>query len=185
MIIFSVITNDDDRQLTERLYQQYKNLMFIRAFDILRDEKLAEDAVHQSFIKIINNLHKIIEENCPRTRNFLVIICENVAKDIYNKRIYLNNNSAAIDELDNEISQEATNPLDIIVNEESINRLVGLIDELKPIYRDVIQLFTAHKCSYAEIAEMLNIPIETVRKRMYRGRKELAALLNLEREGRQ
>lgn len=41
--------------------------MFYVAHSILKDEHLAEDAVHQAFIKIIDNLDKINEITCPKT----------------------------------------------------------------------------------------------------------------------
>ncbi len=84
--MFSMWAKDDKDQLkVERLYKKYSNIMFSEANKILQDKQLAEDAVQQSFIKIISNLHKIDENNCPQTKNFLVIICINVAKSICKK----------------------------------------------------------------------------------------------------
>lgn len=48
--------------------------MFYVANQILQDEFLAEDAVHKAFIKIYDSLHKIDENNCRKTRSFLVIV---------------------------------------------------------------------------------------------------------------
>ena len=62
-MLFLFVENENDRNKTERLYKQYKYLIFSEANKILQDKHLAEDAVHQSFIKIINNLHKIDENN--------------------------------------------------------------------------------------------------------------------------
>jgi len=41
--------------------------MFYVANSILKDEHLAEDAVHQAFIRIIESLDKINEIKCPKT----------------------------------------------------------------------------------------------------------------------
>ena len=46
----------------------------------------AEDAVHQAFLSVIENLHKIGEIDCPQTRSFLVIIVERKAIDLLRKR---------------------------------------------------------------------------------------------------
>ena len=45
----------------------------------MRDYQLAEDAVQKAFMKVLDNLHKIEEPDCNKTRAFLVIITRNVA----------------------------------------------------------------------------------------------------------
>ena len=89
-MLFMAIEDEDDLLKVERLYERYKRLLYKIAYNILKDKYLSEDAVHQTFIRIINNLHKIGEINCPQTQSFLVIMCRNVAIDIYNQRTYLN-----------------------------------------------------------------------------------------------
>ena len=46
-------------QKIERIYHQYKNLMYQEAYQILKDQALAEDTLQQSFLKIIDNIDKI------------------------------------------------------------------------------------------------------------------------------
>lgn len=98
MFLFT-IENFHDRLKTERLYLSYRKLMYKEAFEIVQNRHCAEDAVSESFVRIIDNLHKIDEQDCLKTRSFLVIICRNVAKNIYNKKIYLNNQPDAYDDV--------------------------------------------------------------------------------------
>lgn len=175
------IENPDDRLRAERLYEQYRYLLYSKAYKILQDKHLAEDAVQQSFIKIINNLHKINENNCPRTRNFLVIICVNVAKSIYNKSSYLNKQDYAIEDIDADMVDNGNSPLDILVDKDSVKQITGAIEALSPIYRDVLLLKRAYGYSLKEIAELLEIPEETAKKRLARARKILSRVL--EKEG--
>ena len=74
-----MIDSTDDKNKLELIYNQYKNLMLNRAYDILKDRGLAEDAVHNAFIRILKNLDKISEINCPKTKSFVVVIVENVS----------------------------------------------------------------------------------------------------------
>ena len=143
------------------------------AKEILKDNYLAEDAVNQSFIRIINNLHKIDENNHHKTQAFLVVICRRVSYDIYNKQIYLNNDDALIEE----IADETNAPLDIIVNDDNANRIIVNIKTLKPIYQDVMLLRYFLDYNIAEISELLKITQETVRKRIERGKSQLSKLL--------
>ncbi len=50
--IFMFFGNKSKDRKLEGLYNKYKNLMFYVANNILKDEFLAEDVVHKSFIKI-------------------------------------------------------------------------------------------------------------------------------------
>ena len=59
--------------------------MFYVANDILKDNYLAEDAVHKAFLKLINHLDKIWETESQKTKSFIVIITKNIAIDMYRK----------------------------------------------------------------------------------------------------
>lgn len=173
--------NRNNQFKIERLYEQYRSLMYSEAYKILQDRRLAEDAVQQSFIKIINNLHKIDENNCPRTRNFMVIICVNVAKTIYNKSLYLNKHDCTIKDIDADTADVCNDPLDILVDKDSVNQITRAIESLSAIYRDAILLKYAYGYSREEISKLLDCPEETVKKRLTRARKMLSNVL--EKEG--
>ena len=53
-------TNEQDKLV--QIYDKYKNLMLSVAHEILNDTYLAEDAVHNAFIKLSHNLHKIVRK---------------------------------------------------------------------------------------------------------------------------
>ena len=136
MFLFT-IENFHDRLKTERLYLSYRKLMYKEAFEIVQNRHCAEDAVSETFVRIIDNLHKIDEQDCLKTRSFLVIICRNVAKNIYNKKIYLNNQPDACDDVLPEDVSESSDSLDILVKKETLSEIAGAVKKLDPIYRDV------------------------------------------------
>lgn len=51
------------------------------------------------------------------------------------------------------------------------------LNELDPIFRDVVSLYDVEGFSYEEIAELLMIPLGTVRSRLYRARRMLQEVL--------
>ena len=53
---------------------------------IVRDQYLAEDIIHQAFLKIIDNLDKINEINCHKTKGYILVIVENLSIGFYRKR---------------------------------------------------------------------------------------------------
>ncbi|MDL2248996.1 sigma-70 family RNA polymerase sigma factor, partial [Tyzzerella sp. OttesenSCG-928-J15] len=71
--------------MVTELYELYQKAMFYEAKNILRDNALAEDAVHSAFERVMKNLHKVKENPPHKTKRFLVIIVRNVSIDMYNK----------------------------------------------------------------------------------------------------
>lgn len=159
----------------ENLYNQYSKLMKLEAYKVLNDHALAEDAVHQAFIKIMNNMEKINHNNEAKTRNFLVIVCRNTAIDILNNRTYLNQKSESIDfeNTDDDTIVDSSEPCGVLIDRENVKRLAKLIEKLPPIYRDVLLLEKLYHHTKEEIAQILNINYETVRKRSLRARNML------------
>ena len=87
MLIYLQLIDDPlDRSKFERLYIQYRSYMFVIANRILKNEYDAEDAVHQAFIAIAKNIHKISESDCTKTKSYIVTIIEHCSIDIYRAR---------------------------------------------------------------------------------------------------
>lgn len=176
-MLFILTESKDKGTKFERLYKEYRDVMLYVANNILHDKFLAEDAVHQSFVQIYGSLNKIDESDCRKTRNFFVIVCRNVSINMYNQR-----KKISIDVLDENMYDDDTNLCDIVINNESLERLNKIICELKPIYQEVIFLKYSHGFSVSEIAQMKNIKSETIQKRIERAKKQLLVLLSKEGE---
>ena len=84
LVYLSMIEGPEDRNKFEIVYQQYKSLMYYVAYRILREERDAEDAVHNAFVRIAEHIDKISEPVCPKTRAFVVLIVERTAINEYN-----------------------------------------------------------------------------------------------------
>lgn len=81
-----IINNDEKRTKLEEIYTHYHKDLFITAYSILKDYQEAEDAVQKMIIKLHNNLEKINEIKCKKTRAYLVTIIRNICYDTYNKK---------------------------------------------------------------------------------------------------
>ncbi len=166
------------------LYEEYRTFMCKEAFRILKDIQLAEDAVQQAFIKIIKNLDKVDMKDAMKTKSFLIIICRNVAFDIYKKRARFMSNSEYIDICGDDDEGELGTfscPSNVVIENETYSDVIKAIEELPDIYRDVIILEHFHNYSKKEIAKLLNVNYDTVKKRTERGRDLL--LEKLEKRG--
>ena len=139
MLVFLASVEDEkSRDKLENLYVQYSRDMFKVAYRILDDYYLAQDAVQSAFINIMNNINKIDEINCNRTRAFVVIIVRNISINLYRKR--KKQNDMTLDEIDEFLPDNSEIIDENIINDEALNIIVTRIKELHPTYADIISL---------------------------------------------
>lgn len=165
MIIYiQMISSEEDKAKFEQLYLRYRWLMYSVAKNILKNEYDAEDAVHQAFLSIVENLHKINTIDCPETKAYIVIITERKAIDILraNKRISF---------FDDELSGiEITLPID--------GGISDAIAKLPAKYREVILLRYAYGYTTKEIGKMFSRSQEAIRKLLCRAKSALQKQLD-------
>jgi len=169
-----MIETEEDKGKFEQLYKTYKNLMFYVSNRILNDEFLAEDTVHQTFIKIIEKLDKIEDVHCHKTKSYIVIMVRNCSINFYNRR--KNQASISLEEIENVLFDEDTVSLD------GATDLTKAILKLPEIYQSVLTLKYVQGFSNAEIAGVLDITEETVRKRLERARNKTAEIMEKENQ---
>ncbi len=169
LIYLNLIETEADKRKFERIYLAYKQTMFYAANRILKNHHASEDAVHQAFLRIVDKLDKINEHECHKTRAFLVVITEHIAIDLYRKRKRENMTSLM------EMEPYMTN--DSFPEDEANDEVSSAILKLPLNYSTVLRLKFSQGYNDAEIAEILNITHENVRKRISRAKKKLADLL--------
>ncbi|MBE6905533.1 MAG: sigma-70 family RNA polymerase sigma factor [Ruminococcaceae bacterium] len=169
MFYLSAIEAPEQKSKFERLYYTYKSLMFYIAKNILADDFLAEDAVHEAFLRILKNLDKIDKVNCHKTKGFIVIVTENISIDLYRK----NKRTSTIPLEETEYSPSYP-CFDLELLENNIEKAIYALPEN---YASVLKMKYLLDFDYPEIAGILNISEENVRQRIVRGKKKLAELL--------
>lgn len=172
MIYMTLMDDEEDKSKFEEIYHEYSKLMRYRAYEILKDQHLAEDAVHQAFLKIINNLNKISSVKCNKTKHFLVVVVERVAIDIYNKNH--KKDIISYDELE-EKQQIGVNS--DLLEQANLNDIEKIIYQLPDTYREIFILKYSNECSNREIAKLLNLKEGTICQRLARGKEVLAERL--------
>lgn len=165
MIIYlQMLETPEEKSKFEQLYLEYKGLMFHVAYEILHNEQDAEDAVHQAFVKIAENIKKIDDPICPKTHSYVVTIVENKAIDQYRKQ-----QKHQTVELIEEI--QGTN-----AHYEGDNDLTKCILKLPARYREMILLRYHHGYSVREIAGMMGISLPAAIKLDQRAKQKLKKL---------
>ena len=77
---------DDDILKIERIYNQYRNLIYWTAKKILHDEDLVEDAVQETILKLMRHPEKIDESKINETKNYISRVSKSIGVNIYNKQ---------------------------------------------------------------------------------------------------
>ena len=88
-------TNED---IIDALYRLYEQPMYFEAYKILHDEYLAEDAVHEAFLKLIRNRKKIADPASPSVRSYVYKTLRSAALDLYRRQKKQRENTLDIDE---------------------------------------------------------------------------------------
>lgn len=150
------------------VYQRYKDLMYYVAFQILHSREDAEEAVNDALWQVAQNIEKINEIDCPKTKRFVVIITERKAIDLYRK-----NQRRGVLPLEAWAADAAPDP-------DAALTVSAAIGRLPPDQREVILLRYADGYSVREIAQMLGYTVSKVEKQISRGKKRLEELLREE-----
>lgn len=69
------------------------------------------------------------------------------------------------------------NQPDELEHTETNTKLMSLMNELQPIYRKVLSLYYLENLDYVGIANRLNIPLGTVKSRIYIAKKQMLELI--------
>jgi len=143
---------------------------------LVRDESLADDLVQETFIRIQQNLHRLIDPS--KISSWIFRIAYNLCQDHFRKR-----KESSLDE--SGIMERTGDPGDTNIQKEMEQRqmgecIQGKINLLPEPLRAVIILFDTMDLSHQEIAESLGISVENVKVRLHRARKKLKAILEEE-----
>lgn len=178
LAIIMSIEDSNDRAFVEDIYSLYSEKMYLIAYDILKNHHDAEDCVQETIVKIIDKIERFKEAKHQNyLKKLIVIACRNIAINKYNenKRKKRSQFSTTLYDDKNEIvdiPDMAENVEKIVLSECNYAYIKQLIDKLDPIYRDVMVL-KSMQFSNEEIAYMMNISIELVRKRYSRARVKI------------
>lgn len=75
------------------------------------------------------------------------------------------------------VDMNETTPEEEIINDEVHQRLMGFIDELPSLYKEVMIKYMIEELEYEEIARELDLELNTVRTRIRRGKQHLSEMM--------
>jgi len=166
------------------LIRRYERPIFALIFRMVRDRELAEDLSQETFIKALN----AIESYRPEFKfsSWIFKIANNAAIDHLRRReldtLSLDGSPhaetpEAMQATALQIGARQESPLDTVEAKELGGAIELAIARLRPEYRSCILLRHIEGRAYEEIAEILDLPLGTVKTYIHRARNELRQAL--------
>jgi len=151
-----------------RLYERYKEKLYAYCFRLLRNGQDAEDAVHETFLKLSVGLDSL--RHTAAFRSWLYRVARNEALMILRR-------SRRTTTIDPDTLSDDTNPLQILTEKDTIRLVQHALGQMKVEYRDVLILREYEGMSYTEIAEVTGSTIDSVKSRLFKARKTISEKL--------
>lgn len=175
-----VLARDGYEPAFRELIRRYERPIFSLIYRIVRDRELAEDLSQETFIKVLN----AIDRYNPRFKfsSWIFKIANNAAIDQLRRRELdtLSMNGAPdattqerLEATALQIHDHQESPLQELEARELGTVIEQAIARLRPEYRSCIILRHVEGRPYEEIAEILDLPLGTVKTYIHRARAEL------------
>ncbi len=166
------------------LIRRYERPIFSLLYRMVRDRELAEDLAQETFVKVLNAVDSYRPEY--KFSSWIFKIANNTAIDHLRRRnldtLSLDGSphaatADAVEATTLQISDGAESQLEEVTARELGEQIEVAIARLRPEYRACILLRHVEGRPYEEIAELLDLPLGTVKTYIHRARNELRILL--------
>lgn len=173
----------DGEALSELVLSQ-QHYVYSIAMSVLKDPDDAADLTQEAFIRLFRALPQYNGES--RFTTWLYRLVVNLGRDELRRRG--RQVPLAVPDADQDIDPMATvadddrwaDPVRSLESQELRERVRGALDQLEEHYRLVLTLYYFEDLKYNDIAAILELPLNTVKSHIRRGKERLAAILATE-----
>lgn len=158
----------DQAAFTE-LVEIYKKPIYNLAYRMLRDREDANDIAQETFLRVYQHIGKYNPEH--KFSTWIYAIASRLCIDRLRKV------KGYTDELSFDIPDKKPLPEEQVIQRQLRQDIDRAINALPEKYRLVVLLRHVHELSYEEIGTSLNIPVNTVKTHLSRGREMLKKAL--------
>lgn len=170
IIIILGVISDEEKDLVNEIFSKLNVQMYNVSYKILENKYDVEEALSETFLKIMQNIDKISALPCPQIDPYCVKILKNETINIIRRRskiVYINDMDLLED------AYESYNIEDEFLKSADTERLQACIDRLSDDEQDFIHLRFNNEMRLKDIAEFFDITEEAAKKRSQRILKKL------------
>ena len=163
------------------LVDQYASALYRVAYSVLRDAADAEDAVQETFLRVLRHRDTLGEVRDHRV--WLIRIVWNIVLD-RKRRAKTRPETDDVAELARVLPSTGLSAEEAAAAAQHHAHVLGCVNQLPEKERDVLMLSAFEELTSVEIATVLGITESSVRSRLFRARNLMAGLLNHDRSSR-
>jgi len=178
-------SHDPDRALVKRaqsgddeafgeLVHRHTPTIYSLAVRVLGDPADAEDAVQEVFLNVFRNLRRFDDRG--RFFSWLYTIALNQLRSILRRPAFVRRNEL-LPVSDHILASPAMGPEDQLISKETRELIDRALEALSPVRRRVFTLRQLQGLSTEETAEILTLPVNTVKTHLRRARAQVASIL--------
>jgi RNA polymerase sigma-70 factor, ECF subfamily len=160
-----------DKRALQQLYSRHHVRIYRFALRFLNDEAAAEDTVSEVFIDVWRQAERF--EGRSQVTTWLLAIARNKALSMLRRR----SNEELDDEVAEFIEDPSDNPEAAMFKSQRASVLQDCLTQLSPAHREIVDLVYYHEKSVEEVAEIISVPANTVKTRMFYARKRIGELM--------
>ena len=157
-----------DRAAFGELVEQFQPTVYAIALRRLANASDAMELTQEVFLHVLRRIGQLREPE--RFAGWLRQVAVRMAINRATRRVAPPSVEVAVLE---GASHQADEPLDQLISRERADRLWEALGRLKSLDREALDAFYIRGHSLLEIAEMLNVPLGTVKRRLHTARKRL------------
>jgi RNA polymerase sigma-70 factor (ECF subfamily) len=169
----TLTTDDGPRAWVRGAVAQFEGPLTLYAARLLRNAEAARDVVQETFLRLCTQERSDVE---PRLAEWLFTVCRNRALDVLRKESRMTQLSD--EQVHHCLSPEET-PQDVAERQESVARVLDLLEGLPAGQREAIRLKFQNGFSYREISAITGYTVTNVGYLIHVGMKTLRGRLQL------
>jgi RNA polymerase sigma-70 factor (ECF subfamily) len=161
---------EGDRAAFNELMAAHQDRVFAVALRIMGNREEALDATQEAFLSVFRKASQY--RGTAAVSTWLYRITVNACYDLLRRR-----RRRPSEPLPEHFDPADPSAGDAFLSVELRPDLEQALAQLSPEFRTAVVLSDVHALSWPEVAEVLDIPVGTVKSRVFRARRQLAALL--------
>lgn len=167
------ISQNSDQQAFKELYLAYFDRLYKFAFSILHSAEFAEEAVNDVFLNIWQKRNSL--KNIQSLTNYLFISTKNTSVNYLSK--FRKERNTTLDDVLVRFETDELTPETAFFNAEVRSEIEQAINQLPPKTKLVFQMAKIEGLKYKEIAQILDISVNTIDNHIATAIKKLSHTL--------
>ena len=165
---------EGDQVAFRELVERYKSGLYAFLHRFLNNHQLIEDVFQETFLQLFMSRDSF--DRNRSLRPWLFTIAANKAKDALRKAqrtnavsvgSFVNSDDMSFDEVFNLLACDTDVPVEALQQEETAKRVRQIISSMPVNLREILIMAYFNQFSYKQMAEILSIPIGTVKSRLH------------------